>query len=250
MFTRMTKPELLQHWGLLVSFTFLVMTGFMLKFPDSWWVKPIREIGGGGEKVFELRGIVHRISAVLLILTALAHLYYVLFTNRGKQFIKDMIPKLKDARDAGEAFKYYFGIQKTKPQFDRFSYIEKAEYWALIWGTVVMVTTGLMLWFDNVSLGLFTKLGLDAATLIHYYEAILASLAIVVWHLYFVIFNPDVYPMNLSWIFGTIAEEEMLDEHPLELEKLQKQEEKESQIVIENGNNSDEGRIDETQRGN
>ncbi len=77
-----------------------------------------------------------------------------------------------------------------------------------------MVTTGLLLWFDNFSLGLFTKLGLDAATLIHYYEAILASLAIVVWHFYFVIFNPDVYPMNLSWLFGTITEEEMEDEHP------------------------------------
>ena len=244
LFTRMTKPELVQHWGLLVSFTLLVLTGFMLKFPDSWWVKAIREIGGGGERVFELRSIVHRFSAVILISTAFVHLYYVLFTERGKQFIRDMVPKLKDARDVGDALKYYFSFQNEKPKFDRFSYVEKAEYWALIWGTAVMVTTGLMLWFDNVSLGLFTKRGLDAATLIHYYEAILASLAIVVWHLYFVIFNPDVYPMNLSWLFGTMTGEEMLDEHPLEFERLQKDEEKENQIVIENGNNSDDKKSD------
>lgn len=235
LYTRMTKWEMAQHWGLLMSFTLLVLTGFMLKFPDSWWVTAIRRIGGGGETVFELRSLVHRIGAILLISTAVFHLYYVFFTVRGKKFIRDMVPKLKDARDVAGIVKYYLGLQKERPQFDRFSYIEKAEYWALIWGTVVMVTTGLLLWFDNFSLGLFTKLGLDAATLIHYYEAILASLAIVVWHLYFVIFNPDVYPMNLSWLFGTITEEEMEDEHPLELQRLMEKEERANEIVVENG---------------
>ncbi len=239
LYTRMTRPELVQHWGLLVSFTLLVLTGFMLKFPDSWWVKAIREIGGGGEKVFELRSLVHRISAVILILTAFTHLYYILFTKRGKQFIRDMFPRLKDVRDVGEALRYYLGLHSQRPMFERFSYVEKAEYWALIWGTVVMAVTGLLLWFDNFSLGLLTKLGLDAATLIHYYEAILASLAIVVWHIYFVIFNPDVYPMNVSWLFGTLTEEEMLDEHPLELERLQQGEEEE-RIIVENGNESAE----------
>ena len=190
LYIRMTKWEMVQHWGLLISFTLLVLTGFMLKFPDSWWVKAIREIGGGGEKVFELRSLVHRFSAILLIATAVTHLCYVFLTKRGKEFIRDMFPKLKDARDVKDILKYYFGLQNEGPKFDRFSYIEKAEYWALIWGTIVMVVTGLLLWFDNFSLGLFTKLGLDAATLIHYYEAILASLAIVVWHFYFVIFNP------------------------------------------------------------
>ena len=54
------------------------------------------------------------------------------------------------------------------------------------------------------------------------YEAVLATLAILVWHLYFVIFNPDVYPMNLSWLTGTLSEEEMRDEHPLELDAIQR----------------------------
>jgi cytochrome b subunit of formate dehydrogenase len=234
LFTRMTKAELAQHWALLLSFTFLVITGFMLRFPDSWWVRSIRGIGGGGETAFELRSLVHRLSAVLLISTALAHLFYVLFTERGRGFIHDMTPRLKDVHDLGDAIKYYLGMRQEGPRFDRFSYVEKMEYWALIWGTVVMALTGLLLWFDNFSLGLFTKLGLDAATLIHYYEAILASLAIVVWHLYFVIFNPDVYPMNLSWLFGTLSREEMVDEHPVELERLEKEEESD-EIVVENG---------------
>ena len=241
LYTRMTKPELAQHWGLLVSFTLLVFTGFMLKFPDSWWVVAIRQLSGGGERLFELRSLIHRISAVLMIATAVYHLYYVAFTKRGRQFIIDMLPRLKDAADVAGSMKYFLGISDERPKFDRFSYIEKAEYWALIWGTVVMVTTGLLLWFDNMSLNLFSKLGLDAATLIHYYEAILASLAILVWHMYFVIFNPDVYPMNLAWLFGTITEEEMEEEHPLELERLEEsagEEKKSDEIVVENGGNS------------
>lgn len=243
LYVRMTGAERLQHWGLLVSFTLLVFTGFMLKFPDSWWVKLIREIGGGGERVFELRSLIHRISAVIMIATALYHVYYVIFTRRGRQFIKDMIPKLKDAEDIIGIVKYYLGLTDDRPRFERFSYIEKAEYWALIWGTTVMVVTGLLLWFNTFTVGHFTLLGIDVATLIHYYEAILASLAILVWHTYFVVFNPDVYPMNLSWLFGTITEEEMEEEHPLELERLAAAEAAEAgvtgteDIIIENGDN-------------
>jgi hypothetical protein len=83
-----------------------------------------------------------------------------------------------------------------------------------------MGVTGVILWFDNTSMGLFTKLGFDISRTIHFYEAILATLAIIVWHFYFVIFNPDVYPMNLSWLTGRMSEREMLEEHPLELARI------------------------------
>ena len=80
--------------------------------------------------------------------------------------------------------------------------------------------TGLILWFDNTFIGLLTKLGWDVARTVHYYEAWLATLAIIVWHFYFVIFNPDIYPINLAFWKGTLTEREMEDEHPLELERL------------------------------
>jgi cytochrome b subunit of formate dehydrogenase len=115
---------------------------------------------------------------------------------------------------------YNIGFRKVKPKLDRFSYIEKSEYWALVWGNIVMVATGLILWFDNTFMGLLTKLGWDVARTVHYYEAWLATLAIIVWHVYFVIFNPDVYPMNLAWLKGTITETEMEEEHPVELERI------------------------------
>lgn len=119
---------------------------------------------------------------------------------------------------------YNLGICGEKPKFGRFSYMEKTEYWALIWGSVIMTVTGFLLWFENTTIGVLTKLGFDISRTVHFYEAILATLAIIVWHFYFVIFNPDVYPMNLSWLTGRMSEEEMASEHPLELERIRAEE--------------------------
>jgi cytochrome b subunit of formate dehydrogenase len=143
-----------------------------------------------------------------------------LFVPRGKQLIRDLLPKIEDVTDAIGVLKYNLGISSVRPKFGRFSYIEKSEYWALVWGTFVMAGTGVILWFDNTFLGLLTKLGWDVARTIHYYEAWLATLAIIVWHFYFVIFNPDIYPINLAFWKGTLTEEEMEEEHPLELEGI------------------------------
>jgi cytochrome b subunit of formate dehydrogenase len=221
LYVRMTLDERIQHGTLQVSFTILVFTGFALKFPDAWWVTPIRSIS---PLMFEIRSIVHRVAGVVMLLVSLYHLYYIFFVPRGKQLLRDLFPVLQDVYDAIAVLKYNFGISKIKPKFGRFSYIEKSEYWALVWGTIVMGATGAILWFDNTFLGLLTKLYWDAARTIHYYEAWLATLAIIVWHFYFVIFNPDVYPINLAFWKGTITEEEMEDEHPLELEEVRQQE--------------------------
>jgi len=217
LYLRMNVNERLQHATMAISFILLVITGFMLSYPNSWWVSHIRDLSSGA---FEARSWIHRISAVVMVAVSLYHIYYVSFTIRGRQLIKDLLPRYKDIRDAIDVAKFNLGISKIKPQLDRFSYIEKAEYWALIWGTIVMTATGVVMWFDNTFMGIITKLGWDIARTIHYYEAWLAFLAIVVWHFYFVIFNPDAYPMNLAFWKGTITEEEMAEEHPLELERI------------------------------
>jgi len=95
-------------------------------------------------------------------------------------------------------------------------YIEKAEYWALIWGSIIMTITGTLLWFDNFfvsALGL-PKGILDVVLVIHYYEAWLATLAIVVWHGYSVLLSPHIYPMNPAWITGKMPRDMYLHEHP------------------------------------
>ncbi len=221
LYVRMTLSERLQHFSLMSSFILLVLTGFGLTYPNSWWVQIIRTYGG--DWAFELRGILHRVAAVVMIAASLYHVYYLAMVPRGRQLFKDLLPKVQDAWDLLAAMKYYVGLTDDRPRFDRFSYIEKAEYWALIWGTVVMVITGFMLWFHEFFGAMTSKLVLDIAEIVHFYEAWLATLAIIVWHLYFVIFNPDVYPMNVAWIKGTITEHEMEDEHPLELERIKAQ---------------------------
>jgi cytochrome b subunit of formate dehydrogenase len=216
-YERMTLNERIQHAALFTSFILLVITGFMLKFPDAWWVLPIRHLS---EKFFQVRSLTHRIAGVVMVAASIYHIFYLACARKGRRLLLDLLPKLKDMRDASGLLKYNLGFSRSKPKFGRFGYIEKAEYWALVWGTGVMAGTGAIMWFDNYFIGLLTKLGWDIARTIHYYEAWLATLAIVVWHFYFVMLNPDIYPMNTAWFTGMISEEEMADEHPLELERV------------------------------
>jgi cytochrome b subunit of formate dehydrogenase len=221
LYLRMTLGERVQHGLLVLSFITLVITGFALRFPDAWWVAPVRTIS---PFMFEIRSLLHRVAALLMVGASLYHVYYIFFVPRGKQLLRDLLPVRQDITDAIQVMRYNLGFSKEKPLFGRFSYIEKSEYWALVWGTVVMAITGIILWADNTFLGLLGKLWWDVARTIHYYEAWLATLAIIVWHFYFVIFNPDSYPINLAFWKGTLTEEEMEEEHPLELRQLHLQE--------------------------
>ncbi len=217
-FIRMSLNERTQHWLLMSSFIVLVITGFMLRFPDAWWVRSIRQLS---ESAFELRGLLHRIAGMVMIATGVYHIGYLIFNQRGRKVFLDIIPRIQDVRDVWGMIRHNLGLSATKPEFHRFGYPEKAEYWALIWGIVVMAGTGFILWFDNFFLNLLTKLGWDVARAIHYYEAILATLSILVWHFYFVIFNPSVYPINPAWWTGKISAEQMEEEHPLEFAEFQ-----------------------------
>ena len=222
LYLRMTLSERLQHASLMISFPILVITGFMLSYPDAFWVIPFRDYFPW---FYETRSWVHRIAGIVMIIGSLYHLYHITATQRGRELIRDLFPRVQDIWDAINVVKYNTGFSKTKPKLGRFSYIEKAEYWALVWGTALMVLTGFVLWFEVYFINLTSLLFHDVMRLIHFYEAWLAMLAIIIWHLYFVIFNPDVYPMNLAWLKGTITEEEMAHEHPLELEKIKQSEE-------------------------
>jgi formate dehydrogenase gamma subunit len=216
-YLRMSLDERIQHATLAISFILLVITGFMLKFPDAWWVLHVRQ---WSEQLFAVRGLIHRIAGVTLISISAYHLYYVTTKPRGKRLIRDLLPNLLDMREFWGTAKCYSGLAKERPKLGRFSYVEKAEYWALIWGVVVMGATGVILWFNNYFIGKLTLLGWNVAEAIHYYEAWLATLAIIVWHFYFVIFNPSVYPLNTACITGMLTEEEMAEEHPRELEEI------------------------------
>src|SRR5579859_261337 len=126
------------------------------------------------------------------------------------------VPTLDDARGAWQNVAYYLGLTSRKPEFPRFNYAEKAEYWALVWGMVVMAVTGIMLWAKVFVGNHMARWWLDVATAIHLYEAILATLAIIVWHFYQVFFDPDVYPMNWAWWDGKMTAHHYQEEHGLD----------------------------------
>lgn len=131
-----------------------------------------------------------------------------------------MLPQTKDIRDVWTTLRYHLGLSQQAPQFGRFNYGEKFEYWALIWGTVIMACTGLMAWFQVAVTRLLPGWWIDVALTIHLYEAILATLAILLWHLYQVILDPDVYPMNWSWWNGRMSLELYEHEHGLDSETI------------------------------
>ena len=210
-YPRLNLNERIQHGILLVSFFTLVITGFALKF--GWYIPFV-----GGEVNTYLRGTLHRIAGLFMITVLLYNIVYFLTTRRGRQIVWDMLPRLSDVKNLGHYLRYLHGKEEHRPRFARFTYWEKMEYWAVIWGGVVMGVTGFILWFENWSLTLIPMWGIDVVTLIHYLEAILATLAIFIGHLYFVVLNPDVAPMSFTWIMGRIPKEYALEEHPLEYE--------------------------------
>ena len=206
---RMSADAVVQHTVLMISFTLLVVTGYSLRFYDAWWSRWLFGWDGGAG----VRGAVHRGSGVVMLLGSLWHLVY-LVTPPGRKFLRDIAPTFEDARQFVQMMRFNLGWTGEHPHFKRFSYVEKAEYWALVWGTVVMGITGLSLWFENNFVHIFPKGLLDVFLVIHYYEAWLAFLAIVVWHMYAVIFNPQVYPGNPSWLTGKMPRRMFEAEHP------------------------------------
>ena len=217
-YLRMTLNERIQHLNLAINFTLLVITGFALSYSSAFWVSPITDLPMG----MTLRSSLHRLCGVATVLLGGYHILYCIFTERGRGIIKDMIPGLKDAKDLLETLKNNFFINRPAKELKmpRFNFREKLEYLGLIWGTIVMTVTGFILWFKTGWLMYFPMWTWDVAQAIHFYEAILATLTIIVWHLYSVVFNPDIYPMSWAWITGDLTEHEMEEEHGLELDKI------------------------------
>ncbi len=209
---RMSRLQRAQHLILLSSFMLLVFTGFALKYPESLL---------GTLFVNEaIRGYLHRIAGVLLIAVGFYHIFYLVRFKEGRKLVTDLLPTYKDATDTRDVLMYYLNLSDTKPQFSRFNYAEKMEYWALVWGTIVMAVTGLMAWFKVPVGNMFPRWTIDVGLTVHFYEAILATLAIVVWHFYMIIFDPDVYPMNWAWYDGKVSLEHYREEHGLDSETI------------------------------
>lgn len=206
---RFKLSERLEHWVLVVSFTTLGITGMVQSFASSSLSQSIIDLLGGIENV----RVLHRIAAFTLMLETVYHIGvigYKVFVRRSRLH---MLPNLGDVRAAFQSLRYNLKLSPTKPQQGRYTFDEKIEYWAVIWGTLVMGITGYMMWNPIATARILPGDVIPAAKAAHSGEALLAILAIIVWHLYHV----HLRHLNLSMFTGFLSEEEMLDEHPLEL---------------------------------
>jgi len=215
-FQRFRPFEIAQHAALATSFITLAVTGFALTYPKAAWVRGLAFVGMDES----VRGVLHRVAAAAFVLTAVVHVAYLIGTRHGRYGFGRMIPRLQDLRDARANLAWHLGLAKDKPRFDRFDYTMKVEYWALIWGGFVMVATGLMLWFKVEATHFVPRWMVYVGERVHFYEAILAVSAIVVWHFFFVIFHPAEFPGSLTWLTGKVTAHEMEEMHPLEWERL------------------------------
>ncbi|HTN73094.1 MAG TPA: cytochrome b/b6 domain-containing protein, partial [Methylomirabilota bacterium] len=195
---RMSRVLRWQHGLVMLSFAVLVYTGFALKYPEGWWAAPLLRWEGQ----VGLRRLLHRAAAVILMTALCWHLVQLALSPALRAKLRGLKFALKDFRDCVALQLYNLGLSRRRPHFGKFSYIEKIEYWAFMWGMLLMSATGLILWFENFTLSFLPKWVSDVATAIHFYEAVLATLAILVWHFYWVIFDPDIYPMDASWWHG------------------------------------------------
>lgn len=219
---RLRLSERIQHLALVISFAALAITGFAIKYPSaflfSWFVRL--------EGPYSIRITAHKVFAVLLIVASLIHIGYLLLTRPGRARLRAIWPRVGDFRQAVLTILHALGLVKRKPGFGEFSYAEKVEYWALIWGTVIMALTGLYLWLDPYIQQYFPYWLYQILRTIHFYEAILAVSAIVIWHFYHVIFDPYVYPMNFAWLDGKIPEKLLVEERARYLKRLRRQDNK------------------------
>lgn len=201
LFIRMTRTERWQHLLLAASFAVLAATGLMAFF------------GRGGGPAW--RGVLHRAAALVLIGDLVWHALYVLLTERGRRNLRDKAPGRQDLRDVLAHFR-----RAPRPGAGRFGVAEKLDYWAFILGSGVMIITGLLMWAPGLSLRLVPLAVHQAFVVVHGYEAVLAILAILIWHLYAVHLKPGVFPMSRVWLDGRISGADLKRFHPLEYRRV------------------------------
>jgi cytochrome b subunit of formate dehydrogenase len=203
---------------MLTTFTILAVSGLPQKFPDvgasRWWV----ELLGGIDNV----RTIHHWTAYVMLVDSVYHVLYLAFrvVVQGRLDVLRMIPTPKDVEDAANMFLYYLGAREDKPKFDRFSYLEKFDYWAVFWGIAMIGGSGLILLFPVTATHFLPGQILPTAHTIHSDEAMLAAGWIFIAHIFYVHLSPRSFPINTSIFSGRLGRHHYQEEHALEYERL------------------------------
>jgi len=215
---RFDVHQRLQHFLMFSSFIVLAITGLPQKFSTNelsqWWIGTL----GGLDNV----RMIHHIAGFTMLADCLYHVLYLFYRVgiQGKLEPLRMIPTLKDVEDAVQSFAYFLGMSKEKPRFDRFSYLEKFDYWAVFWGIAMIGTSGLILAFPAYASHYIPGEAIRLAQIAHSEEALLAVGWIAVVHLFYVHLAPHEFPFNTSIFTGNVPRRHYKELHPLEYERI------------------------------
>jgi formate dehydrogenase subunit gamma len=213
---RFSLSERVVHVLLFSALIILSITGLALKYHESTISQWVIKLEGG----VLFRGMIHRTAAIVLMATFFYHFLTVVFSRRGNEFFHDMLFGKKDIIDSVALIKYMLGLEKSMPLFGRFTCIEKFQYCATGLAVILLGLSGFVLWFETLFMMVFPKWMLDLNHLVHSFEATVGFLVLVVWHLYNVHLNPEVFPMSKTWINGKISKEDLKKNHPLEYQRI------------------------------
>lgn len=209
---RFVLRQRLEHILLIVLFVGLAITGLAQRYSTAGWAEWII-INAGGIQVVRL---IHRTMAMIFVAQFVYHIAYVSWLYFIKHRKMTMVPTLKDFKDVVDDMRYTFGFRDKPPEFDRYDYRQKFEYWGLMFGSVVLILTGFTLMFPVTITKILPGQVVAAAVEFHGYEATLAVLTIVIWHLYDVMFRPGIFPTDTVIFTGRISRKRIAEEHSLE----------------------------------
>lgn len=218
-FLRHSMARRVEHWLVAALFVVLLITGGAQRYHDTGWAHwVIGRLGG-----IDTTRILHRGCGLAFSVLLLLHLAVAVVGVLWLRWRPSMLITGRDFADVARNIRYYLRLSDHPARCDRYDYRSKFEYWGIVLGGILMVGTGLVLWYPVWFYQVFSFLPgetIPAAKTIHSNEAMLALTVLVIWHVYNSVFSPEVFPLDRSIFHGRISRERMLHEHPLEYERL------------------------------
>jgi formate dehydrogenase subunit gamma len=211
-FKRFSLGQRWEHMFLFLSATTLLLTGLPQKYRETSWSQYLLSTP---DRVFLIQQI-HHIAAIVLILEAVYHLGRAIYLLSRRKLSANMFPTWQDLIDAGLMVQYLVFLRKEKPKFGKYNFEQKVTYWFIFFGFLLMIISGLIIWFPLFFTSFLPGGIVPAAKMMHSTEAIVAAIFIVIWHIYHV----HIERLNLSIFTGKLSEKEMREYHAKEFERL------------------------------